>query len=178
MSPSTIDWNAIFGIHMPVLELLVRGTVVYWFLFLAFRFLLRRNVGALGVADILLLVIVADASQNAMAGQYSSVTEGALLLMTIFGWNIFIDRMAFLFPWFERFALPRPRELIRNGRLLEQNLRRERMTRSELEEKLREHGTDDIAKVRKAFLESDGKVSVIPFDEKGDQAGDDEDTVP
>ena len=68
---------------MPVLELFVRGTVVYWFLFLAFRFLLRRNVGALGVADILLLVIVADASQNAMAGQYSSVTEGALLLLTI-----------------------------------------------------------------------------------------------
>ena len=168
-----MSWDALFGVHVPVLELVVRGSAVYWFLFLAFRFLLRRDVGALGVADILLLVIVADASQNAMAGEYKSISEGALLVGTIFGWNIFIDRMAFRFPWFERFARPQPRELIRDGHVIERNLRRERMTRDELEEKLREHGKERISDVHRAFLESDGKVSVIATDQS-DGAADDE----
>jgi uncharacterized membrane protein YcaP (DUF421 family) len=173
-----MNWDALFGVHVPVLELIVRGSCVYWFLFLAFRFLLRRDVGALGVADILLLVIVADASQNAMAGEYKSISEGALLLATIFGWNVFIDHMAFRFRWFERFARPRPRELVRDGRLLERNLARERMTRSELEEKLREHGTLQLSDVRRAYLESDGKVSVITAEGRGDQATEDERPTP
>lgn len=156
-----MNWDALFGIHVPVLELVIRGSCMYWFLFLIFRFLLRRDVGGLGVADILLLVIVADASQNAMAGEYKSISEGALLVGTIALWNVFIDRMSYAFPWFERFARPRSVELVHDGRLLNDNLRRERMSRSELHEKLREHGIDRVGDVHRAYLESDGKVSVI-----------------
>jgi uncharacterized membrane protein YcaP (DUF421 family) len=161
-----MDWDQLFGIHVPVLELLIRASCVYWFLFLAFRFVLRRDIGALGVADILLLVIVADAAQNAMAGEYKTISEGGIVIATIFAWNIFIDQMAFRFRWFERFARPRPRELVRDGRLLEHNLKLERMTRDELDEKLREHGTDQLSHVRHAYLEGDGKLSVIPAEEE------------
>ena len=63
----------LFEVHVPVLELVLRGTLVYWLLFLIFRFLLRRDVGAVGIADILLLVIVADAAQNAMSGGYDDL---------------------------------------------------------------------------------------------------------
>jgi uncharacterized membrane protein YcaP (DUF421 family) len=156
-----MDWDGLFGVHVPVLELLIRATCVYWFLFLAFRFVLRRDIGALGVADILLLVIVADAAQNAIAGEYKTVSEGGIVIGTIFAWNIFIDHMSFRFRWFERFAQPRPRELIRDGRLLEHNLRRERMSHGELDEKLRENGVDELANVRHAYLEGDGKISVV-----------------
>jgi len=156
-----MDWDSLFGVHVPILELLIRASCVYWFLFLAFRFVLRRDIGALGVADILLLVIVADAAQNAIAGDYKTISEGAIVIGTIFAWNMFIDEMAFRVPWFERFARARPRELVRDGRLLEHNLRRERMTSDELHEKLRERGVADLAGVRHAHLEGDGKVSVI-----------------
>ncbi len=66
----------LFAIHVPVSELMLRGTLVFWLLFLIFRFVLRRDVGAVGIADILLLVIVADAAQNAMSGGYDTLTEG------------------------------------------------------------------------------------------------------
>jgi len=58
----------LFAFDVSPLELVLRGTLVYWLLFLIFRFIMRRDVGAVGIADILLLVIIADASQNAMAG--------------------------------------------------------------------------------------------------------------
>ena len=167
-----MNWDQLFGVHVSVLEIAIRGSCVYWFLFLAFRFLLRRDIGALGVADILFLVIVADAAQNAMAGDYKTITEGVLLLSTIMLWNVVIDRLAYAFPWFDRFARPRARELIRDGRMLEQNLRLERMTAGELHAKLREHGKERIRDVRHAYLESDGKVSVIPADESSDDDDD------
>jgi len=62
-------WQELFGLSVSPFELIVRGTVVYWFLVLTFRFVLRRDAGSVGLADILLLVIIADAAQNAMAGE-------------------------------------------------------------------------------------------------------------
>ena len=53
-----MDWEALFGIHMPIAEIMLRGSAVYWFLFLIFRFVLRRDVGAVGIADVLLLVLM------------------------------------------------------------------------------------------------------------------------
>ena len=70
----------LFAITVPPWELILRGTLMYWFLFLVFRFVMRRDVGAIGVADVLLLVLIADASQNAMSGGYESVTDGAILV--------------------------------------------------------------------------------------------------
>ena len=87
--------TGLFAVHVSVLELVVRGTVLYWFLFLLFRFVLRRDVGQLGVADVLLLVLIADASQNAMAGGYETITEGLILVSTIAGWNWLLDWLAY-----------------------------------------------------------------------------------
>ena len=65
----------VFDIRVSLAELVLRGTLVYWLLFLIFRFFLRRDVGAVGIADILLLVIVADAAQNAMSGGYTTLRK-------------------------------------------------------------------------------------------------------
>src|ERR1044072_5697436 len=89
----------LFSIHVPVLELGVRGTLVYWLLLAVFRFVLRRDVGAVGIADILLLVIVADAAQNAMSGGYDTFAEGAVLVCTIVGWNWLLDVLSWRFSW-------------------------------------------------------------------------------
>ena len=156
-----MDWDSLFGVHVSPLELVIRGTSIYWFLILVFRFVLRRDIGALGVADILLLVIVADASQNAMAGEYKTISEGLILVTTIVVWNLAIDRMAFRFPWFERFTRPRSIELVHDGRILRKHLAREHMTDDELFAKLRQHGVATLSDVRSARLESDGKISVV-----------------
>src|SRR5688500_11641211 len=112
-----MNWDTLFVVHMPVSEILIRGSAMYWFLFLLFRFVMHRDIGALGIADILLLVLVADASQNAMAGEYKSISEGMLLVATIAGWNILLDWLAARFSLVERFAAPPPLDLVRNGRV-------------------------------------------------------------
>jgi uncharacterized membrane protein YcaP (DUF421 family) len=150
-----------FAIHVPVLELVLRGSLVYWLLFLVFRFVLRRDVGSVGIADILLLVIVADAAQNAMAGGYDTVTEGAVLVLTIVGWNWLLDFLSFRFAVMRRFATAPRLVLIERGVLQRRNLRREYITLEELGEKLREQGIENFSEVRVAYLESDGQISVI-----------------
>lgn len=151
----------LFEIHVSVPELVLRGTLVYWLLFLIFRFILRRDVGAVGIADILLLVIVADAAQNAMSGGYDTFTEGAILVLTIVGWNWLLDFLSFHFDGVRRFASPTRLTLVSRGVPQLRNMRREYITREELQEKLREQGIERMSDVKVAYLEGDGQISVI-----------------
>ncbi|HEY6820903.1 MAG TPA: YetF domain-containing protein [Burkholderiales bacterium] len=156
----TLDWHALFVPEMP-LEMVVRGTVSYWFLFALFRFGVRRRIGAVGMADILILVIVSDAIQQSMAGEYVSITDGFILVGVLVGWTVFTDWLAFRFRAIERVLEPPPLQLIHKGAVLHRNLRAEFISESELKAKLREAGAEDYAEVERAFMESDGKITVI-----------------
>ena len=156
-----MDWGEIFGISVSPWELIIRGSAMYLFLYLLFRTVIRRRVGSIGMADILILVIVADASQNGMSGEYRSVTEGAILVGTIIAWTQFIDWLNFRVPALRRWLEPPPLPLVENGRVLRRNLRQEYVTEDELKSKLREQGVEDLREVAKAYMESDGQVSVV-----------------
>src|SRR5262245_42574722 len=158
----------VFDIHVSIPELVLRGTLVYWLLFFIFRFILRRDVGAVGIADILLLVIVADAAQNAMSGGYQTFTEGAILVLTIVGWNWLLDVLSWRFAFVRRFSTPSRLTLVRQGVPQLRNMRREFITMRELEEKLREQGIENLSAVKMAYLEGDGQISIIER-EKGDR---------
>ena len=156
-----IAWSQLFAFSVSPVELIVRGTLVYFFLFCLFRFVVHRDVGGLGVSDLLLLVIIADASQNAMAGDYTSVSDGFILIGTLVGWSLAFNFLSFRFRTFRRFVLPRPICLIRDGVRIEKNLRRELIADEELAEMLREHEVEDIGQVKRAYLEPDGQITVI-----------------
>ena len=156
----------LFRVEMPVWEIVVRGTAVYLALFAIFRFVVHRDVGAVGIADILVIVLVADAAQNAMAGEYRTISEGLILVATLIFWNVLFDWAAYRFPWFARFAQPRELTLVRNGRYLHRNMRREFVTVEDIEAKLRGVGVDDVADVAKVTLESDGEITVVRKDGK------------
>ena len=158
-----IDWQQLFRLETPVLELVLRGTVMYWFLFLIFRFVMRRDAGAIGIADLLLLVIIADASQNAIDGDYKSISEGMVVVSTIVGWNVLTNWLNFKSSAFAKFAEPRPLQLIRDGHVLEGNMKREMLTRDELLSKLREQGVESPEEVKWAYMESDGQISVRKY---------------
>ncbi|MGH8579389.1 MAG: hypothetical protein ACREVK_04415 [Gammaproteobacteria bacterium] len=85
-----IRWEELFGFSVPILELMIRGTAIYWFLFLVFRLVLRREMGSIGITDLLFIIVIADAAQNAMAGEYKSITDGFILILTIAAWNVFL----------------------------------------------------------------------------------------
>lgn len=160
-APQGIDLVGLFRLSVPFFELVLRGSAVYVFLFLIFRFVIRRDVGSVGIADVLLLVLVADASQNAMSGGYTTVSEGLVLVSTLIGWNVLLDWLAFRFPSVRRLVEPESLQLVRDGRLLRRNMRREFITEEELWARLREEGVEDLAQVKAAYLEADGNFSVI-----------------
>jgi uncharacterized membrane protein YcaP (DUF421 family) len=156
-----VDWNELFHLSLPFWELIIRGSAMYWFLFLIFRFIVRRDMGSVGIADILILVIIADASQNAFSGEYRSVTDGMVLVSVLVGWNYLLNWINFRVPAFRRFSDPSPLLLVRDGRLIRHNMRAEQLTEEELLAKMREQGVRSLKSVKRMYMESDGSFSVI-----------------
>lgn len=165
-----IDWHSVFVPAVHLAEIFVRGTIVYLFLFSILRFL-RRDAGALGIADLLVVVLIADAAQNAMASEYKSITEGLFLVATIAAWNYGLDWLSYRFPKVQRLLRPPPLLLIKDGQMLRQNMRKELITVEELKGLLREEGIEHLAEVKKCYLEGDGHISVIKENPKGDEGG-------
>jgi uncharacterized membrane protein YcaP (DUF421 family) len=161
----------LFEVRVSIAELVVRGSAIFWFLFLIFRFVMRRDVGAVGVADVLLLVIVADASQNAMSGQYTTITEGFILVGTIVGWNWLLDYLAFKSTTARKFVNPRRLLLISDGRPVPRNMQKQYITLDDLKSKLRQQGIETLDVVKKAYLEADGEVSIIRYTQPADDDG-------
>lgn len=151
----------LFAREFPVWHMVVRGTVVYWFLLLVFRFVLRRDIGSMGVADLMFVVLVADAASNAMQGEYRSINDGLVLLSTLVAWNFALDWLSYHFKPVSRLLEPLPEVLVRHGRINRAALRRGMITVDELTAKLREQGVEDVGEVRIARLEADGQLSVF-----------------
>lgn len=146
---------------MNPLELVARGSAMFWFLYALFRFVLRRDVGSIAMADILILVIIADASQNAMAGEYKSVSDGMVLVGTIVGWNVVVDALAFRYAWLRRILEAPMIVLVRNGRMQHKALKEQLMSVAELRAKLRDEGVESVNDVKLAIFESNGDFTVI-----------------
>lgn len=155
-----IDWPSVFFPSVSPLEICLRGTVVYFFLFVILR-LLRREAGALGLSDLLMVVLIADAAQNAMSSNYKSITDGVILVGTIAFWDYLLDWLVHRFPLAQRLLRPTPLLLIKDGTLQRRNMRQELITEEELLGQLREHGVERAAEVKKCYLEADGRISVI-----------------
>jgi uncharacterized membrane protein YcaP (DUF421 family) len=158
-----MTWVELFAIHVSPLELVLRGTVVYWFLFLVLRFLLHRDLGSMGVSDVLFLVLIADASQSGMVGESRTVSEALIVVSTIVFWNWVLDWAAFNFEPIAHLVSPPSMVLVRRGRVLRHNLEREWISLDELKAKLRQHGVERLRDVKIARMEADGQISVIRY---------------
>lgn len=161
-----IEWKTILLPSTPLIEIILRGSVMYLALFILLRLILKRQAGTLGMTDLLLITLLADASQNGMAGAYKSLPDGIVLVATIIFWNYALDWLSYKSPRFQQLIEPPPLPLIKNGQLLRRNLRRELITEGDLMGQLREQGISDISNVKEAYIESDGRVSVIERKER------------
>jgi uncharacterized membrane protein YcaP (DUF421 family) len=161
---ANIDWARIFLPDTPILEIIVRGSIMYLALFWMLRGVLKRVGSSINFADLLMVVLIADAAQNGMADDYTSIGDGIVLVGTIVFWNYALDWLGYHFPRFQRFVRPPALPLVENGDLLRRNMRRELLTRDELMSQLREQGVNDLAQVKIAQMEGDGRISVITYD--------------
>jgi uncharacterized membrane protein YcaP (DUF421 family) len=142
-------------------ELIVRGSSMYWFLFLVLRFILRRDTGNAGISDILFVVLLGDAAQNGMIGDGETVADAVVLISVLVAWNYLLDWLAFYNRFVRWLTDPPSICLVRDGRLLRRNMRREFITPDEIQAHMRSEGVDDIQKVKRMYMESDGSFSVI-----------------
>lgn len=157
-----MDWAGIFGTDWPeIAEIVVRGSVMYLAIFGLLR-VLRREVGGLSTPDVLVVVVVADAAQNGLAGSYTAVPAGIVLVLVIMTWSILLDFLAYRSPRFGRLLDPGPILLVKDGQVLHRNLRKNLITKGELMEALHEQALEHLSEVTSAYLEGDGSITVIP----------------
>jgi len=153
-----------------ILEKVIRPLVVYFFLLIAFRIVGKRELGQMTPFDLIVLLTISNVLQNAMIGPDNSLSGGLIGGLTLFCANGLIGRLVFHFPRLERLLEGKPALLIEDGRILKKNLRREVMTRAELERAIRKHDLDpttDLPFIKKALLERDGTVTIVHQSEHG-----------
>ena len=150
MTQTTIDWRTMFVPTGSVFELVLRATVMYLLILAGFR-IFRREAGSLSVSDLIVVVLIADAAQNGMAGEYKSLTEGVIVVATIFAWNYILDWMAYRSRFVHWLLHPPSLPLVRNDQILHRNLRSQLITKQDLLEQLREQGVESIDSIKKCY---------------------------
>ncbi|UBF25963.1 DUF421 domain-containing protein [Kovacikia minuta CCNUW1] len=161
-----IDWQNLFLPHVSVFELILRGSLVYLVLLVILRFLPSRQVGGLGISDLLVIVLIATAVQDAMATKDSSITGGLILAATIACWSYLFTWLSHRFSTLQRFLSPPPLLLVKDGEVIQQNMERSLISKRELMSQLRQQGVHSLNKVKKAYIEGDGRISVFTNDVK------------
>jgi uncharacterized membrane protein YcaP (DUF421 family) len=161
-----MDWQGLFEPHH-VLENVIRASSIYLLLILLLRFLPNRKSGSLGPSDFLVIVLLATVVTGALNKDVSSITDAVVMVATIVAWSFITDVLANRVPVLRRLVYSAPVQVMRDGEILARNLRREFMTEEELGAQLRLQGIEDEADVAHAYIEHDGRMSVIRKDAAG-----------
>jgi uncharacterized membrane protein YcaP (DUF421 family) len=142
-------------------ETVVRGVIMYLSIFVLLRVILRGRTSGVTISDLLVLVLIADAAQNAMAADYMTITNGLVLVATIILTSFVMDWLAFRSERLRRFVHPERKPLVIDGRMLRKTMNEELITEEELMTQLRMNGVEELREVKAVYLEGNGAVSVI-----------------
>jgi uncharacterized membrane protein YcaP (DUF421 family) len=141
---------------------LLRTLVVYLALLLGLRVAGKRELGQMTAFDLVVILVISNAVQNAMVGPDTSLTAGLMAAAALLATNWTVNRVVQISPWLRRQMSGTPTLLVHDGKIIDEHLRREGVTQPEVLQALREHGVDDLSKIKLAVLEVDGTISVVP----------------
>lgn len=153
----------------PILDVVVRSLCVYLFMVVAIRLFGKNQLSQLNAGDVVLLLLISNAVQNAMVGQDTSLQGGLIAALVLFAANFILKRLMFSNRSFETFMEENPVILVKDGKIDEKALNKVKITKDELEEAIREHGVERIEDVRLSILEVDGNISVVSEDNQTKQ---------
>lgn len=145
---------------VPWWELVIRGSVVFLALFAMLRLIGRRQVGQLTPFDLVLLLVISNAVQNAMVGADNSLAGGLLVAAVLIAWNYLFGVLSIRSRRIERVLEGSPELLVMHGKVFEEALARNQISEPELRSALRRAGCFEIAEVELAVLETNGGISV------------------
>lgn len=152
-----------FDLAAPWWTILVRSLIVYLGLLTGLRLFGRRELGQMTPFDLAVILLIANALQNAMVGTDTSVTGGLLAAAALLTANWVLGVAQSRIPWLRRAAEGEPILLISSGKVLTERLRKQHIGIDELAQSAREHGLPDLSAVDTAILEVDGTISIIPL---------------
>jgi uncharacterized membrane protein YcaP (DUF421 family) len=144
------------------MDLVLRAAAIYTFIFIVTRLIGRRELGSLEPFDLILLVVMGDLVQQGVTQDDYSVTGAFIVISTMAALTVGTSYLSFRFRPLRRVMEGEPVVLVENGRPIDQNLRRERLTLEELGEKARMEQVESLDDVRLAVLETNGDISIIP----------------
>jgi uncharacterized membrane protein YcaP (DUF421 family) len=153
--------SALFAMSMPWWEFVLRACAVYFVLLVLIRISGKRTMGQFTSFDMLLIVLLGNAVQNALLGSDTSVAGGVLLAATLIGLNWLIGFVTARSSRVERLFEGEPVVIARDGKVFRRVLQRELVSRADFETALREAGGDDIAQVKLALLETNGHITLL-----------------
>ncbi len=143
-------------------SIVARTAIVYLALLGGLRLAGTRELGQMTPFDLVVILLIANALQNAMVGPDTSVTGGLIAAAVLLGMNTMLSRFRRRLPWLRHIAEGDPVLLVSDGKVLESRLRRLGLEAADLEQAAREHGIAEISDVRQAVLEVDGTISIVP----------------
>ena len=144
------------------MDLVIRAAVIFFFIFLVTRIAGRRQLSELEPFDVILLVVLGDLVQQGITQSDESVTGTLIVISTVTLLSVSVGWLSFRFGRVRLITEGEPIILIHDGQLVEPNLRRERLTRGDLEEEVRRQQLTTLDEVRWAILEDGGTISIIP----------------
>jgi len=143
------------------MDIVLRATVMFAILFLLLRLLGKRELGQMTPFEFVVLVVMGDLIQQGVTHNDFSLTGATLAIITFAFWGLVLSWVTYLFPRAEKLLDGEPRIVIRDGSLIEDNLRRDRVTRAEVESEMRQAGIASMEDVAWGILEPQGKFSFI-----------------
>jgi uncharacterized membrane protein YcaP (DUF421 family) len=147
-------------LSLPWWEFIARAVIVYAFMLLMLRLTGKRQIGQLAPFDLVLLLVLSNAVQNAMNGGDNSVLGGVLSALSLLGINWLISWSTFRNKRLARLIEGKPEVLVHNGHIFQDVMLRQQLTQSELDSALRAAGCADVSHVHFAILENNGQISV------------------
>lgn len=154
------SWADMFTPQISLLEMIARGSLLYFGILALMRLMPRRTGGELATMDLIFVVLIAQSATHAL-GDSASLTDAMVLILVFMAWNYLINALSYRIPLIERLVSSPPLQIVRDGRVLQRNMRREFVTMEELMTALREQGVDDIAQVKAAYVEGEGRITVL-----------------
>lgn len=146
--------------------IILSSATVYFFIVVAIRVFGKKEFAQLSVSDLVFVLLISNAVQNAMVGSDTTLTGGLVAATTLFILNSLIKYLTYRFPGLRKFISGQPKILIYKGKVNESNLRAEHISVNELLEAVHEHGSSSIKDVDLCVLETDGNISVLSGDFK------------
>jgi len=150
---------------IPALNIVVRTALVYLVILIGLRLTGKREIGQMTIFDLVLLLLIANAVQNAMVGPDTSLTGGIVAALVLLGINTVVAQLRLRWPRLRHLIEGSPSLLVLHGEVLTDHLHREGLDEETLAAVVREHGIAKLSDVDLAVLETDGSISVVPFGE-------------